>query len=126
MFQPSEVMNPHWGILYHRGSILLRDDSAMNLSPELYREYALPYDSELLSCYGGAVHFCGRGDHYVEELSCAEGLYGINLSQPDYNDMEKIYKCTVDKGIKLLAFNKGTAKKDVSRDGGFRHNLSAR
>ena len=126
MYQPSEVMNPHWGILYHRGKILLRDDSAMNLSPELYREYALPYDAELLEQYGGAVHFCGRGDHYVEALSTAKGLYGVNVSQPDYNDMEKIYRNTVDKGIKLLAFNKKAAERDVSRDGGFKHNLSAR
>ena len=119
-------MNPHWGILYHRGKILLRDDSAMNLSPELYREYALPYDAELLEQYGGAVHFCGRGDHYAEALSTAKGLYGVNVSQPDYNDMEKIYRNTVDKGIKLLAFNKKAAERDVSRDGGFKHNLSAR
>lgn len=30
------------------------------------------------------------------------GLYAINLSQPHLNDMEKVYRHTVDKGIKLL------------------------
>jgi hypothetical protein len=38
--------------------------------------------------------------------------------------MQKIYKNTVDRGIKLLAFNKKTADRDLSRPGGFRHNLS--
>jgi hypothetical protein len=46
------------------------------------------------------------------------------MSQPEYNDMEIIYKNTVDRGIKLLAFNKKTAEAHLSREGGFRHNLS--
>ena len=126
IFPRNTEINPHWNSLYHRGSILLRNDSAMNLSPELYREYAMPYDGELLKRYGGAVHFCGRGDHYIEDLCSLPGLYAVNMSQPHLNDMEKIYKNTVDKGIKLLAFNKQVALNDVTRSGGFKHNLSAR
>jgi hypothetical protein len=124
LFPPSEEINPHWGFLWHRGLIMLRNDSAMNLSPALYKEYAMPYDGELLAKYGGAVHFCGRGDHYIEMLCSLPGLYGVQMSQPEFNDMEKIYKNTVDRGIKLLAFNKKAAERDLSRPGGFRHNLS--
>lgn len=124
IFPRNDEMNPHWSCLYHRGSILLRNDSAMNLSPDLYREFALPYDSRLLERYGGAVHFCGRGDHYIEILSTCPRLNGINMSQPHLNDMEKIYKNTVDKGIKLLGFNKEVAKEQLCRNGGFHSNLS--
>ena len=46
-------------------------------------------------------------------------LYGINMSQPELNDMEKIYRCTLDKGIKLLAFSPEYAGKDRTRAGGF-------
>ena len=124
LYPPGE-MNPHWGQLWHRGHILLRDDSAMNLSPDLYREYAAPYDGTLLKKYGGVVHFCGRGDHYMTDLTSLDGLYGINMSQPEYNDMETIYRCTVDRGIPLLGFSKERAEQDVSRPGGFHHLISS-
>jgi len=46
------------------------------------------------------------------------------MSQPELNDMEKIYRNTVDKGIKILAFPAAWAQKDKERPGQFRHNLS--
>ena len=121
-------MNPHWtnwAYLWHRGAIMLRDDSAMNLSPEFYREFAMPYDKKLLGRFGGGcVHFCGRGDHYIDTLSEIPDLYAINMSQPHLNDMEKIFRNTVDKGIKVLAFNRGWAERLKDREGGYRHHLS--
>ena len=125
IFPVGSEMNVHWSALRHRGRILLRDDSAMNLSPELYKEFAAPYDGELLERFdGGAVHFCGRGDHYIETLCSKPKLYGINMSQPELNDMEKIWANTVDKGIKMLMFPGGWAQKDLTRPGGYCHNLS--
>jgi hypothetical protein len=124
LFPPDPEMNPHWGILYHRGTIALRDDSAMNLSPALYEEFALPYDQKLLEHFdGGIVHFCGRGDHYIPALCRANKLYGINMSQPEYNDMEIIYRNTVDKGIPLLCFSPPVAQRDQHRPGGFHGHL---
>jgi hypothetical protein len=97
----------------------------MNISPEIYREFSAPYDQKLLDYYdGGIVHFCGRGDHYIDIMSELDGLYGINMSQPECNDMEKIYKNTVDKGIKILGFSHGRALADKDRPGGFNHCLS--
>lgn len=122
---PRADINPHWGFLWHRGTICIRNDSAMNLSPELYEEFSVPYDGKLLEHFGGGIiHFCGRGDHYIKALSTLPKLYGVNLSQPQFNDMETIYQNTVEKGIKLLAFNRDRAALDVSRPGGFFHNLS--
>lgn len=93
----------HWGI-GHRGQILLRDDSAMNLSPEMYAEFVLPFDRKLLAEFGGGVvHFCGKGDHYIDQLAAVPELTGIQMSQPEYNDMEVIYRNTVDRGIPLLS-----------------------
>ena len=124
LFPPEADMNPHWGNLYHRGTVVLRSDSAMNLSPDLYREFSLPYDKRLLDEFdGGAVHFCGRGDHYITDLCSLDKVYGINMSQPDYNDMETIYRATVDKGIPLLGFSRIRAEQDKGRLGGFSGNL---
>lgn len=125
IFPSNSEMNVHWSNLRHRGTILLRDDSAMNLSPELYKEFAAPYDGALLERFdGGAVHFCGRGDHYIETLSNLPKLYGINMSQPELNDMGKIWQNTVDKGIKMLMFPRTWAEKDIARPNKFSHNLS--
>ncbi|MBQ8309841.1 MAG: hypothetical protein IJX80_02375 [Clostridia bacterium] len=110
---------------HYRGTILLRCDSAMNLSPELYREYAVPYDTRLYERFGGgAMHFCGKGDHYIEMLSQVPGLTGVNLAQPEYNDMETIYRHTVDKGIKILMLNRNQALNDKDRAGGYHHCMS--
>lgn len=124
IFPMNTGTNVHWANIRHKGAILLRDDSAMNLSPALYEEFAAPYDGELLKRFGGgAVHFCGRGDHYIETLTSLPGLTGINLSQPHLNDMEKIYRCTVDRGIKILGFSREWAEKDKAR--GYHGNLHA-
>lgn len=124
LFPASDEMNPHWESFFHRGKLVLRSDSAMNVSPDLYREFSLPYDRILLEKFdGGAVHFCGRGDHYIDIICNEPGVYAINMSQPEYNDMEKIYKNTVDKGIKILSFQKKQAEADIGRAGTFHSNI---
>ncbi|MBR4234838.1 MAG: hypothetical protein IKR85_02100 [Clostridia bacterium] len=84
-----------------KGALVIRDDSAMNLSPDMFDEFIAPYDGKLLKKYGGIVHFCGRGDHFIDRLARLEGLRGINMSQPHLNEMEKVLSCTVDKGLHL-------------------------
>ena len=42
----------HWSML-HRGNIMLRDDSAMNLSPDMFDRFIKPYDTRLLRELGG-------------------------------------------------------------------------
>ncbi len=102
--------NIHWG-LYHRGNLMLRDDSAMNLSPDMYGEFIRPYDQRLLDEFGGgAIHFCGKGHHYLPQLSQMNGVFAVNLSQPEYNSMELVYANTVDKGINLLDLKREAAE----------------
>ncbi len=101
MYPPGEL-NAHWGLIM-KGNVLIRDDSAVNLSPEMYEEFALRYDAHLLDYYGsGAVHYCGRGDHFIEILAKEKNLTGINLSQPELNDMEKIYEAANKNGKKIM------------------------
>jgi uroporphyrinogen-III decarboxylase len=87
----------------------------MNLSPEAYAQFIRPMDQRILDEFGGGqIHFCGRGDHFIEAMCQMNGLSAIAMSQPHLNDMEKIYRNTVDKGIKLLMFN-GKAAKSAGR-----------
>lgn len=104
----------HWGFL-HGGRIMIRDDSAMNLSPEMVEEFVLPYDRRLLNEFGGgAIHFCGRGDHYIEAMSALPGLHAVNLTQPECNDMEAIFTHTVDKGVNLIGLQRQAAEEALS------------
>lgn len=100
----------HWGF-FHRGRVMLRDDSAMNLSPAMFAEFVGPYDQRLLDAFGGgAIHFCGRGDHYIAQMGQLRGLFAVNLSQPELNRMETIFANTVDRGIPLLGLKPEAAE----------------
>ena len=107
--------NAHWGF-FHRGNIMLRDDSAMNLSAAMFDEYVKPYDQRLLDEFGGgAIHFCGKGDHYIPRLAEMDGVFAIHMSQPEYNDMETIYGHTADKGINILGLGRDVAEQAVAQ-----------
>jgi len=122
-FRPSG--NAHWG-MFHQGNIVLRDDSAMNLSPEAFDEFIRPYDQRLFDEFGGgAIHFCGRGDHFIASMSEMKGLYAINLTQPEYNNLDIIFTHTVDKNIKLIGFPPDTAKAAVAEGKNLRGNVHA-
>ncbi len=115
----------HYKFYHYRGTLILRCDSATNLSPELYREFAVPHDATLYERFGGGMmHFCGKGDHYIEELSKTPGLTGVNIAQSEYNNMETIYRHTVDKGIKIMMLSRKQALADQNREGGYHHCLS--
>ena len=104
----------HWGML-HKGAIMLRDDSAMNLSGDTFEEFVKPYDQRLLDEFGGgAIHFCGHGDHFIPSMCAMRNLHGINMSQPHLNDMEKIYRHTVDQNIPLLGFDRNYAERALA------------
>ena len=105
----------HWSLV-HRGKIMLRDDSAMNLSPRMFDRFIKPYDGHLLKALGGgALHFCGRGDHYIASASTMEGLTAINMSQPEYNDMDVIFDHTVDQGLNIIGLDRDAAEAALAR-----------
>lgn len=105
----------HWSMM-HRGHIMLRDDSAMNLSPAMFAEFIAPYNQRLLDTFGGgAEHFCGRGHHFIAPMSELRRMYAVAMSQPDWNDMETIYRHTVDKGIKLIGLDRTAAQAALAR-----------
>lgn len=100
LFPPIQY-HPWFGRL-HRGNICIRNDSAMNLSPDFYREFILPYDSKIMNVFqGGAIHFCGKGDHFISILSETPFLFSVDVSQPHLNNMDIILAHTIDKNITL-------------------------
>jgi len=112
---PAGLYGIHWAMM-HKGRIMLRDDSAMNFSPSMFEEFIEPYDQRLLDEFeGGAVHFCGKGSHYIHRLGGLRGLFAVHLSQPEYNDMELICQHTVDRGIPLIGLSRQAAGAALQR-----------
>jgi len=92
----------HWGMM-HRGHIMLRDDSAMNLSPRMFRELIAPYDARLLErCGGGAMHACGRTGHYLGQATALPGLRAFNFGQPEMNDPKVIQRDVIDRKVPIV------------------------
>lgn len=103
---PDSGYSVHWALL-HRGAVMLRDDSAMNFSPAMFDAFIRPCDQQVLDALGGGViHFCGKGDHFVPSMAQMNGLYAINPSQPELNDMESIFRSTIDQGMPLLGVSR--------------------
>ncbi|HEY3379172.1 MAG TPA: hypothetical protein VGL77_16955 [Armatimonadota bacterium] len=100
----------HWGML-HQGRLLLRDDSATNFSPAMYDEFIRPYNAQLFAAFGGgAIHFCGHGDHFIKSLAETPGISAVQMSQPHLNDTEAIFRHTIEQGINLLDFSRVAAE----------------
>lgn len=69
----------HWSALYP-GALLLRNDSAVNLSSEMYQEFVRPYDEQILAHFGsGSMHFCGRADQWLFDMAETKKLKGFNF-----------------------------------------------
>jgi hypothetical protein len=104
----------HWSML-HRGRIMVRNDAATNLSPAMYEEFAKPCDQRLLDeLGGGAIHFCGRGDHFIPKVAGLSGVHAVNVTQPVLNDMETIFRNTIDRGINLIGLEREAARQALA------------
>ena len=110
-----------WGLL-HRGKVIIRNDAVMNISGDMYREFVMPQDQRIIDVFGGGIHFCGKGDHYITHISEIRGISTFNMSQPEYNDMEIIYQNTIDKGIVII----GLPGSEVERAVAAKRNLAGR
>ena len=109
----SQDMCVDWGML-HKGNVLIRNDAAMNISGACYERFVQPYDQQILNAFrGGVIHFCGKGDHYIDKLADLKQMYAINMSQPQWNDMSIIYKNTVDKGIQIIGLDPAECERAV-------------
>lgn len=96
-----ETHSVEWGLL-HRGKTIVRNDAVMNISGDMYEEFVKPYDQRILSELTGGIHFCGRGDHYIEHVGALDRISCVNMSQPHLNKMDVVYANTIERGIPII------------------------
>ncbi|NOY80675.1 MAG: hypothetical protein GXP31_06680 [Kiritimatiellaeota bacterium] len=90
----TEIAEPDDHFLYmdraYRGGGLLCEDACILLSPELHREFSVPYTIEALEALGGGcVHFCGDGRHIVDNYLAIPNMYGILFGQLELNGLRE-------------------------------------
>jgi hypothetical protein len=91
----------HWALC--RGQLLLKNDTPVMLSPEMYTEFCAGYDRRIFQELGdGGVHFCGSGDHWREEMADTEGLRCVDFGQSDLNDMDAWYEALRRRDISIM------------------------
>src|SRR5215472_18444037 len=61
------------------GGVCISDDDCGLMSPRMYRELVVPYNSRAFRAFGGGtLHFCGSAKHQIDNFLATEGLTGIN------------------------------------------------
>jgi uroporphyrinogen-III decarboxylase len=61
------------------GGVCISDDDCGLMSPRMYRELVVPYNSRVFQAFGGGtLHFCGSAEHQIDNFLATEGLTGIN------------------------------------------------
>ncbi|MCK5117958.1 MAG: GNAT family N-acetyltransferase [Candidatus Latescibacteria bacterium] len=82
------------------GEILIRDDSIINISAEMYERLIRPHDEYVLrELGGGSIHFCGNGQHQIDALLDVESLRGLDFGEPFMMDIHEIYRKCADRKI---------------------------
>jgi hypothetical protein len=94
------------------GRLLIRNDSSIMLSPEMYAEFLRPHDARVLKEIGtGSIHFCGNGQHLIKRMLEIPDLRGFDLGQPNLMDVEAIYASC--KECKVAVTNLSPSRDDL-------------
>ena len=84
------------------GRLMIRNDSAIMVSPDTYRQVIAPQDAKLLKEVGsGSIHFCGNGQHLVEPMLEIPNLRGLDFGQAEMMDIKKIYEMASQRKVAL-------------------------
>ena len=85
-----------------KGQILIRADSVILVSPEMYGELIAPHDEYVLrDLGGGGVHACGRTGHADAFLSLPS-VRCLDFGQSELNDMDSIYAAARGRGVPIV------------------------
>lgn len=98
---PAEFAHQHATTI--RGHILIRNDTAILVSPLVYREVIAPHDAHVLrELDGGGIHSCGRVGRHVPVFLEVPGVQCFDFGQAELNDVDSIYRAARLRQIPLV------------------------
>lgn len=86
-----------------KGNILIRNDSAIMISPDMYRDQVAAHDEHVLTAlHTGGVHSCGKIDMNVPEIVNLPSIRCFDFGQSYMNDVESVYPLARNKKIPFI------------------------
>ncbi len=97
------------------GGVWISDDDSVIFGTDLYREFVVPYNSQVLKAFGGgAIHYCGNANQHIDNYLQTEGLTAIhNLNLDDLDGAAKMRHALADKGVVYIASDFNVAENYV-------------
>lgn len=84
------------------GTLLLRNDSAVLVSPSAYETMISEHDARIAGALNGiAIHFCGDGSHQVGNWLALAQVRGLDFGQADLMDQDRLYREAREFGLTL-------------------------
>ena len=88
------------------GRLLLRGDSCIMISPQMYAEQVRPHDARLLrDIGGGSIHFCGNGEHLIPAMLAIEQLRGLDFGDSFKMNLGSIYARCAERRVAITNLN---------------------
>ncbi len=85
-----------------KGRILLRVDSAILMSPQMYQDIVAPHDQRILEAFGGGgLHSCGDIGKHAPAFLELPSIQCLDLGQSEMNDVDAIYEQLKERRIPL-------------------------
>ena len=83
------------------GGVWMSDDDSVLFGGDLYREYVVPYNSRLLTSFGGgAIHYCGNANQHIDNYLATKDLTAIhNLNLDDLDGAALMRHALAERGI---------------------------
>ena len=86
-----------------KGQILVRADSVILMSPQMYGELIAQYDEYVLhELGGGGMHTCGKADQHVDAFLSLPSVSCLDFGQSGLNDMDSIYAAARGRGVPIV------------------------
>jgi len=83
--------------------VRVSDDTAALLSPDMYREFGVKYNSRISREFGGiVVHSCGDVQYVVTAMMEIEGLKGLDFTVPQVMNWEAVRDAAAGKVVLCL------------------------
>lgn len=85
-----------------KGNILIRTDTSIMVSPDMYRELISPFEERILQHFGGGIHSCGNLDNIIGSFMEVPSVQCVDFGQSELNDVKRAYRSARNKKIALL------------------------
>ena len=87
------------------GGVWISDDDSTLLGEDLYREFVVPYNSQILQAFGGgAIHYCGCSNQHIDSFLATEGLRAIqNFNLDNLDAAARVRHALAEQGIAYIA-----------------------